>query len=184
MNDFKLPAYRLPMESMSAVKECVNLLVSETEGAFEPQKHPPHLTLLRQSLFGGRAGIDISTQYQALAEMIELESESYRLPVIGIENTTRSLSSAAVLAIVLDDPLCLYEAEYSSIRSRLPERIRGKSVTNTPHVTLGRLSPENLSDDLLARAKDKLPGEIDFGPLIFSAGVIKFHEAFKPEQKQ
>lgn len=179
MNEFKLPAYRLPERSMRAVRESIDALCKNSDGSFEPQKHPPHLTLLRQSLFGGKVGIDISTQYRALQEMIELQPLGYALPVIGIENTTRNLNSAAILAIILDDPSGVYDAEYSSIRSRIPERIRGKSVTNRPHITLGRLNSERLNPELLAHGEEKLPGEIDFGPLIFSEAVMSFHESIK-----
>lgn len=177
MSEFKLPAYRLPEDSMTAVQDSVDAICIESRGSFEPQKHLPHLTLLRHSLFGGRVGIDVSTQHHALAEVIILQPEGYTLPVLGIENTTRNLNSTAILAIMLDDPSGIYDAEYSSIRSRIPERIRGKVVTNKPHITLGRLAPEHLCTELLARGEEKLPKEIDFGPLLFSTAVMNFHES-------
>lgn len=184
MSEFRLPAYRLPVDPSGSINECVNVLVSESQGNFEPQSHPPHLTLLRQSLFGGRVGIDVATLHIALQGKIDSEPESYSLLVRGIENTTRNLSKTAILAIILEDVSGKYNEEYSSIRSKMPERIRGKADTNTPHITLGRLEPSSMTEELLSVAEEVLPSQFTFGPLQFSAAIKKHHGRYKSDDVQ
>lgn len=176
MNEFKLPAYRVPINSIDAIKNCSKVLIEGSNGEFEPTPHQPHLTLLRQSLYRGRVGIDVSTLHKALSDKLDSKPERYSLPVRDIENTTKRLSDAAVLAIILEDPDDVYRDEYSSIRSKLPEHLRGKSCHNIPHITLGRLDPSLVTKDLITRAEQTLPTNIEFGPLLFSSAIIDFHK--------
>ncbi|HRJ06482.1 MAG TPA: hypothetical protein PK096_02330 [Candidatus Saccharibacteria bacterium] len=175
MSEFKLPAYRIPVSALDAIDECVDTISEVSQGTFEPQPHVPHLTLLRQSLFRGRVGINISTQYDALCEHIIANDTEYSLTVKGVENTTKNLSDAAILAIIMDDPSGEYSEEYASIRSKLPQRLRGQTGLNTPHLTLGRLASPFATPKLLEAAENVLPPKIEFGPLLFSPEVIKYH---------
>ncbi len=181
MNEFKLPAYRVPINSIDAIKNCSEVLIEGSDGEFDPTPHQPHLTLLRQSLYRGRVGIDVSTLHRALSDKIDSKPERYSLPVRNIENTTKRLSDAAVLAIILEDPDDVYRDEYSSIRSKLPQNLRGRSCQNTPHITLGRLDPSLVTEDLIIRAEQTLPPKIEFGPLLFSSAVIMYHNQVKTD---